>query len=163
MIKRSILLIAIATIFIFQTFVSGAIAVELDAETRTVPLNEKGDTVVLSLEQIAKGKELFNSACAKCHVGGGTRTNPNINLSPESLALAFPPRNNLKSLVDYIKEPTTYDGVTDISEVHPATKSADVFPEMRNLSDEDLKAIAGHILLQPKINPTRWAGGKAFY
>jgi len=163
MIKRSILLIAIATIFIFQTFAGGAIAVELDTEARTVPLNEAGDSVVLSVEQISQGKKLFNSACATCHVGGGTRTNPNVNLSPEALALANPPRNNLVSLVDYMKEPTTYDGFEDISEIHPATKSADIFPKMRNLSDEDLEAIAGHILLQPKINPYRWAGGKAFY
>ena len=50
-----------------------------------------------------------------------------------------------------MKNPTTYDGFEEISELHPSIKSADIFAEMRNLSDDDLYAIAGHILLQPKI------------
>jgi len=39
-------------------------------------------------------------------------------------------------------------------------KSADIFAEMRNLSDDDLYSIAGHILLQPKIIGKQWGGGK---
>lgn len=162
MLKRSILLVAIAILFAFQ-FVRGAVAVELDAETRTVPLNKAGDTTVLSLEQITRGRREFNTACASCHLAGVTRTNPNIDLSPEALALATPSRDNIEALVDYMKEPTSYDGAFDISEVHPAIKSSDIFPKMRNLSEEDLEAIAGHILLQPKVNAARWAGGKAYY
>jgi len=162
MLKRSILLVAIAILFAFQ-LVRGAAAVELDAETRTVPLNDDGDTIVLSLEQITTGRREFNTACASCHLAGVTRTNPNIDLSPEALELATPPLDNLAALVDYIKDPTSYDGAFDISEVHPATKSSDIFPKMRNLSEDDLEAIAGHILLQPKVNSSRWAGGKAFY
>ncbi|MGF1536508.1 MAG: photosystem II cytochrome c-550 [Elainellaceae cyanobacterium] len=162
MLKRSILLIAIAVLFAFQ-LIGSATAVELDAETRTVPLNEEGDSIVLSLEQITLGRKQFNTACASCHLSGVTRTNPNIDLSPEALELATPPLDNLAALVDYMKEPTSYDGLYDISEVHPAIKSADIFPKMRNLSEEDLEAIAGHILLQPKVNAARWAGGKAYY
>ena len=30
-------------------------------------------------------------------------------------------------------------------------------------SDEDLEAIAGYILVQPKIDPIRWGGGKIYY
>ncbi|MEO0406413.1 MAG: photosystem II cytochrome c-550 [Cyanobacteria bacterium P01_A01_bin.135] len=162
MLKRSILLVAIAILFAFQ-FAKGATAVELDAETRTVPLNKSGETVVLSLEQITQGRREFNTACASCHLAGVTRTNPNIDLSPEALALATPPLDNLDALVDYIYEPTSYDGLYDISEVHPAVKSSDIFPKMRNLSEDDIEAIAGHILLQPKVNAARWAGGKAYY
>jgi hypothetical protein len=43
-----------------------------------------------------------------------------------------------------------------IAEVHPSIKSADIYPRMRSVTDEDLTAIAGHILLQPKILFNRW-------
>lgn len=153
--------IALTAVFLtFQLFVSSAMAVELSPEVRTLPLNDKGDSVVLSLKQVQQGKRQFQNTCAQCHAAGMTKTDPNLNLSPETLALANPPRNNIESLVDYMKNPTTYDGFQEISEVHPSMKSADIFPEMRNLSDEDLYAIAGHILLQPKIIARQWAGGK---
>ncbi|TAF30110.1 MAG: cytochrome c-550 [Oscillatoriales cyanobacterium] len=153
--------IALTALFMtFQFFVSSAMAAELSPKLRTVTLDEKGTPVVLSLKQVQEGKRLFNSACAQCHAAGMTKTDPNLNLSPETLALANPPRNNIKSLVDYMKNPTTYDGFEEISELHPSMKSADIFAEMRNLSDDDLYAIGGHILLQPKIVGTQWAGGK---
>jgi photosystem II cytochrome c550 len=62
-----------------------------------------------------------------------------------------------------MKNPTTYDGEIEISEIHPSIKSADIFTEMRNLTDDDLTAIAGHILIQPKIVGIRWGGGKIHY
>ncbi|MDX2243451.1 MAG: cytochrome c-550, partial [Leptolyngbyaceae cyanobacterium bins.302] len=37
-------------------------ATELDAATRTVPLNGDGDTVTLSLKQVKEGKRLFQYA-----------------------------------------------------------------------------------------------------
>ena len=152
--------IAVVTVFLtFQIFVGGALAVELSEEVRTVPLNNS-ETVVLSLKQVKEGKRLFNSTCAQCHAGGVTKTDPNLNLSPETLALATPPRTNIETLVEFMKNPKTFDGFTEISELHPSTKSADIFTEMRNLTDDDLYAIAGHILLQPKILGAQWAGGK---
>jgi photosystem II cytochrome c550 len=160
---RRLLGIFAAVLLAFQFFVSSAVAVELDPATRTVKLNEKGDTVVLSLKQVKEGKRLFNNACAQCHAGGITKTNQNIGLAPEDLSLATPPRDNVEGLVDYMKNPTTYDGEEEIAEVHPSTKSADIFTEMRNLTDDDLKAIAGHILLQPKIVGQKWGGGKIYY
>lgn len=163
MFKKYIWLIAITLFFAFQSFVGGAIAAELDAATRTVPSNDKGDTVVLSLKQVAQGKRMFNYACGQCHVGGGTKTDPNLGLDPETLDLATPARNNIDSLVDYMKNPTTYDGLTSIAELHPSTQSADIFPKMRNLTEEDLVAIAGHILLQPKVVGQKWGGGKIYY
>ena len=42
-------------------------------------------------------------------------------------------------------------------------KSADIFPKMRSLTDEDLFAISGHILLQPKVVNEKWGGGKIYY
>ncbi|MEH2063063.1 MAG: photosystem II cytochrome c-550 [Nostoc sp.] len=161
---RKLIGVVVATVLLsFQLIVGNATAVELDKATRTVPLNTQGDTVVLSLKQVKEGKRLFNNACAQCHAGGVTKTNQNVGLTPEDLALATPNRNNVEGLVDYLKNPTTYDGEEEISEIHPSIKSADIFTVMRNLTDDDLEAIAGHVLLQPKIVGTKWGGGKIYY
>mmetsp|Transcript_5165 Transcript_5165/g.22217 ORF Transcript_5165/g.22217 Transcript_5165/m.22217 type:complete len:164 (-) Transcript_5165:421-912(-) len=151
------------TFAIFSGTISVASAIELDESTRTLPLDSSGTTVVFTPEQVKRGKRLFNSTCAVCHAGGITKTNPNVGLDPESLSLASPPRDNIGSLIDYIKDPTTYDGMESIAEVHPSIKSADIFPKMRTLSDDDLLSIAGHILLQPKIAAEKWGGGKIYY
>jgi photosystem II cytochrome c550 len=163
MFRRLIGVVVVTILLTLQVLVGSATAVELDKATRTVPLNAQGDTVVLSLKQVKEGKRLFNFACAQCHAGGVTKTNQNVGLEPEALAGALPNRNNIEGLVDYMKNPTTYDGFSEISEIHPSLKSADIFPVMRNLTEEDLKAIAGHILLQPKVVGTKWGGGKIYY
>ncbi|MEB3181835.1 MAG: photosystem II cytochrome c-550 [Nostocaceae cyanobacterium] len=163
MFRRLIGLVMASIVLTFQLAVSSAQALELDEATRTVKLNDAGDTVVLSLKQVKEGKSLFQYACAQCHVGGVTKTNQNVGLDPETLAGATPPRDNIEALVDYMKNPTTYDGEVEISELHPSTKSADIFTEMRNLTDSDLEDIAGHILLQPKVVGQRWGGGKIYY
>lgn len=163
MLKRYIWLVVATVFFTFQMFVSNVAAAELDAATRTVPLNDQGATTVLSLKQVKEGKRLFQYACAQCHVGGVTKTDPNVGLDPEALSLATPPRNNISALVDYMENPTSYDGVESIAEMHPSIKSQDTFPEMRNLTKDDLKAIAGHILLQPKVVGEKWGGGKIYY
>ncbi len=150
-------------LLIVQVFIGSTKALELDEAIRTVKLNSQGDTIVLSLQQVQQGKRLFNYACAQCHAGGVTKTNQNVGLEPEVLAGATPPRDSIEGLVDYMKNPTTYDGETDISEIHPSIKSADIFTQMRNLTEDDLQAIAGHILLQPKIQGARWGGGKIYY
>ena len=138
-------------------------ALELDEDIRTVPLNSKGNTIVLTLEQVKRGKRLFNNACGTCHVGGLTKTNPNVGLDLESLGNAVPPRDNISSLISYFKNPMTYDGVSSISEIHPSIRSADIFPKMRSLTKEDLFAMAGHILFQPKVLNEKWGGGKIYY
>ncbi|MBO9999350.1 MAG: cytochrome c-550 [Cyanobacteria bacterium SID2] len=162
MLKRFFWLAVATVFFAFQIFVNSATALELDAPTRTVPLNEAGDPVTLSLKQTVRGKRLFGDICAQCHPQGITKTNPNVKLGLEDLALATPPRDNIEGLVDYMKHPTTFDGETDISELHPSMSSADIFPEMRNLTDEDLFDIAGHILIQPKLRGVMWGGGKVY-
>ena len=163
MLKKLIGIVVVTVLLTFQFVVGSAYSVELGVSTRTVPLNESGDTTVLSLKEVKEGKRLFQFACAQCHAGGVTKTNQNVGLEPESLALATPNRNNIEGLVDYMKNPTTYDGEEEISEIHPSIKSADIFTEMRNLTDDDLKAIAGYILLQPKIVGSQWGGGKIYY
>jgi len=163
MLKNKILLGSVAASILLTNNVSPANALELDEDTRTVPLDAKGNSVVMTPEQVKRGKRLFNNACGTCHVGGLTKTNPNVGLDTESLSLATPARDNITNLVAYFKDPTTYDGLDSISETHPSIKSADIFPKMRSLTDEDLFAIAGHILLQPKVVNEKWGGGKIYY
>ena len=148
---------------VFSFFVLNASAIDLDEATRTVVADSSGKTVVLSPEEVKRGKRLFNSTCGACHVGGITKTNPNVGLDPEALSLATPRRDNIASLVDYLKNPTTYDGLDSVAEIHPSIKSADIYPRMRSLTDEDLYSIAGHIMLQPKIVTEKWGGGKIYY
>ena len=147
----------------FSLFVDYSVAIDLDEATRTVTLVISGNTTVLSPEQVKRGKRLFNATCGACHVGGITKTNPNVGLDPEALSLATPRRDNIVSLVDYMKNPVTYDGLESIAEVHPSIKSADLYPRMRSITDEDLYSIAGHIMLQPKIVTEKWGGGKIYY
>ena len=154
------------SILFFTTFsvsVMNASAIDLDEATRTIVKDASGNTIVLSPEQVKRGKRLFNATCGACHVGGMTKPNPNVGLDPEGLSLATPRRDNIEALVDYLKNPTSYDGFESIAEVHPSIKSADIYPRMRSLTDEDLTAISGHILLQPKILTEKWGGGKIYY
>ncbi len=163
MFKNKILVGSFAASLFFAGNLSPVSALELDEDTRTVTLDAKGNTVILTPEQVKRGKRLFNNACGTCHVGGLTKTNPNVGLDTESLSLATPTRDNITNLVSYIKDPMSYDGLDAISEVHPSIKSADIFPKMRSLTDEDLFAISGHILLQPKVVNEKWGGGKIYY
>jgi photosystem II cytochrome c550 len=163
MLKNRFLLGSILATLVFSVHVSSVNALELDEDTRTVTLDSKGTTVVISTEQVKRGKRLFNNACGTCHVGGVTKTNPNVGLDVESLSLATPPRDNVTNLVSYFKDPMSYDGTDSIAELHPSIKSADIFPKMRSLTDEDLFAVAGHILIQPKVVNEKWGGGKIYY
>jgi photosystem II cytochrome c550 len=131
-------------------------------DLRTLPLNADKE-ITFSNKELTAGKKLFASACANCHVGGATFTNPNVGLDPETLALATPRRDTVEGLVDYMKNPTTYDGVEEIYELHPSLRSTDIFPTMRGLTDKDLTAIAGYMLYQPKVKGIGWGGGKVYY
>ena len=111
------------------SFSTTSLAIDLDENTRTIPLDSSGTTVTLTPEQVKRGKRLFNASCGQCHVGGITKTNPNLGLEPDALSLATPPRDNVNALIDYLKNPTSYDGSESIAELHPSTKSADIFPK----------------------------------
>jgi len=163
MLKKYSQLLSVIFVCIFSVFVTSASAIDLDDATRTVVKDSSGKTVVLTPEQVKRGKRLFNATCGACHVGGITKTNPNVGLDPEALSLATPRRDNIDALVDYLKNPTSYDGLESIAEVHPSIKSADIYPRMRSLTDEDLTAISGHILLSPKVLTEKWGGGKTYY
>ncbi|GAB4225941.1 MAG: photosystem II cytochrome c-550 [Stanieria sp.] len=161
MLKRLFLVAVVTIFFVFQS-ISSATAVELDEDIRTVKLNEAGDEVTLSLQEVKRGQRIFVDSCSYCHKSGATKTNPNVGLGLNALANAEPPKDNIEGIVEYLKNPTTYDGETNIYELHPNTTRSDLYPMMRNLTDEDLKAVAGHILIQPKIRGTMWGGGKVY-
>jgi len=163
MLKKYSQIVSILFVGVFGFFVTNASAIDLDEATRTVVQDGNGKTTVLTPEQVKRGKRLFNATCGACHIGGITKTNPNVGLDPEALALATLRRDNIEALVDFLKNPTSYDGLESIAEVHPSIKSADIYPRMRSVTDEDLTAISGHILLQPKILTEKWGGGKIYF
>jgi photosystem II cytochrome c550 len=162
MIKRLIWGFVATLFFVFQFNVGNASAVELSVEDRTVALNDSGDTIVLSTEQYKQGQKVFTNSCSYCHNGGRTKTNPNVTLSGEDLALAEPSRDSITGIVNFLKNPASYDGEIDISDLHPNTKRLDLFSAMRNYTDDDLKAVAGYILVQPKVRGIGWGAGKVY-
>ena len=105
---------SIFSLFTVLIFSSSSWAIELDDAVRTIPLNSS-KTVTLTPEQVKRGKRLFLSTCSGCHTGGITKTNPNVGLDTEALSLATPTRNTVEGLVDYMKNPTTFDGLESIA------------------------------------------------
>eukprot|EP00931_Biecheleriopsis_adriatica_P034757 TRINITY_DN2005_c0_g2_i1.p1 TRINITY_DN2005_c0_g2~~TRINITY_DN2005_c0_g2_i1.p1 ORF type:complete len:251 (+),score=48.35 TRINITY_DN2005_c0_g2_i1:83-754(+) len=141
----------------------GAAPARADVEDVVIAVDEKGKTTSLTKEGVIRGKRLFNAACAQCHVGGGTRTNQNVGLSTEELSGAVPNRNTVEGLIDYLNSPTSYDGLKDISEVHPSVKAADVWPKMRSMKQQDLYDMSAYILYMNQTIPEKWGGGKQYY
>ena len=159
-IARTLLVLPLA---LFLGFAGPAQAARWDAATLTVPAGPAGTAVTFSEQEIKTGRKLFNNACGSCHAGGVTKTNQNVGLDPETLALATPPRNTVDALVDFMKNPTSFDGEFSIEDVHPSLRSSDVFVKMRNLDEDDLRLIAGYILVAPKVQGMQWGGGKIYF
>lgn len=145
------------------SFAGPAAAARWDSATLTVPAGPDGSTVTFSENEIKTGRKLFNNSCGTCHAGGITKTNQNVGLDPETLALATPPRDSVSSLVDFLKDPMSYDGEYSIADVHPSLKSSDIFVKMRDLKEEDLRLMAGYILVAPKVQGIQWGGGKIYF
>ena len=100
-------LLILVPVLIGLVMVSPAEAARWDAETLTVPGNPEGTQVTFSEQEINTGRKVFNTSCGTCHAGGITKTNQNVGLDPETLALATPARDNVEALVDYMKDPTS--------------------------------------------------------
>lgn len=162
MLKRFILGVIATLFFVFQLPIDKAFAIEIEEGIRTVKLTDQGDPTVVSIEQFQQGKRLFGDTCSQCHLAGRTKTNQNVTLNESDLEGAYPPRDNIAALVEYLENPMTYDGEEDISEFHPNTTRVDLYPEMRNLTQDDLEALAGFLLVQPKIQGIMWGGGKVY-
>eukprot|EP00933_Yihiella_yeosuensis_P077527 TRINITY_DN8805_c0_g1_i1.p1 TRINITY_DN8805_c0_g1~~TRINITY_DN8805_c0_g1_i1.p1 ORF type:complete len:248 (+),score=53.40 TRINITY_DN8805_c0_g1_i1:73-744(+) len=143
--------------------VSAAAPARADIEDVVISVDGKNKTTQLTKEGLVRGKRLFNAACGSCHVGGGTRTNQNVGLGIEELSGSQPPRNNIDSIVDYLNSPTTYDGLKDISDIHPSIRQADLWPKMRSMKQQDLSDISAYILYMTQTIPEKWGGGKQYY
>ena len=74
MLKKYSQLFSVVFLCIFSCFVTTASAIDLDEATRTVVKDSSGNTIVLTPEQVKRGKRLFNATCGACHVGGITKT-----------------------------------------------------------------------------------------
>ncbi|MBW4545747.1 MAG: photosystem II cytochrome PsbV2 [Symplocastrum torsivum CPER-KK1] len=83
-------------------------------EPVALDLDGQGQTKPFSAEDLSAGKELFETHCLNCHVGGATLPDPTVSLALNTLAGATPPRDNINGLVAFLREPMTYDG-SDIS------------------------------------------------
>jgi photosystem II cytochrome c550 len=86
----------------------------LDAK-EPVPLvvDSQGNTQLFSAIDLSEGQRLFEENCLNCHVGGSTLPNPMVSLSLEALKGAVPPRDTIRSLVAFIRQPMSYDGSED--------------------------------------------------
>lgn len=157
MVKRFIWVAVAVILFVFQFRPDSATALELDEVTRTITLNEAGETVVLSSQEVTQGQRLFNLECTQCHLQGKTKTNNNVSLGLEDLAGADPRRDNVEALVAYLKNPMSYDGEISLELEHPNTSRPDVFPELKDFTEDDIFDIAGYMLIAPKLDE-RWGG-----
>ena len=157
---RALLVLPMALLVCFAT---PAMAAQWSAEQLTVPATPDGTLVTFNEQEIKAGRKVFNLSCGECHAGGITKTNQNVGLDPETLALATPPRDNIEALVDYMKDPTSYDGEYSIADVHPSLRSSDIYVKMRYLDDDDLRLMAAYILVSPKVQGQQWGGGKIYF
>ncbi len=80
------------------------------AEPIALDMDGHGQTKQFSPEELSSGKELFETHCLNCHVGGATLPDPTVSLSLNTLAGATPPRDTINGLVAFLREPMTYDG-----------------------------------------------------
>jgi|GEM_PF-857013 len=79
-----------------------------------IEIDNQGTLQEFTLDSLSAGKKLFELHCLNCHVGGATLPDPTISLSLRDLHGATPPRDNVGSLVAFLREPMTYDG-TDVT------------------------------------------------
>ena len=70
MLKSKTLFISLLTTFFFTNQNILVQALKLDEDTRTVAMDTRRNSVMLTLEQVKRGKRLFNNACSNCYVRG---------------------------------------------------------------------------------------------
>jgi photosystem II cytochrome c550 len=83
------------------------------AEPVPLAMDATGATRSFSAEDLSQGKRLFEDSCKNCHVGGATLPDPTVSLSLEALQGATPSRDNISSLVAYLRQPMSYDGTEE--------------------------------------------------
>jgi photosystem II cytochrome c550 len=76
-------------------------------------LDHQGNIQTFTGVDISQGKRLFEANCLNCHVGGSTLPNPLVSLALTALKNANPSRDTINSLVDYVRQPMSYDGTEE--------------------------------------------------
>ncbi|MEN9221990.1 MAG: photosystem II cytochrome PsbV2 [Thermostichus sp. BF3_bins_97] len=110
-----------------------------------LPLDAEGHTLTFTPEQLTEGKNRFQSACLNCHVGGATLPAPNISLSLQDLRGATPPRDTIRALVEYQRDPLSYDGSDFGYGCRPVPPSW--------MDDEALQNLAAFVLRAAQVAP----------
>jgi photosystem II cytochrome c550 len=115
------------------------------AEPISLPLNQQGESRLFTAEDLSEGKRFFGENCKSCHVGGATLPNPLASLSLEDLKGATPPRNTILGLVEFQREPLTYDGQDFGFGCRTVSE--------RWIKTEDLEKLAAFILRAAEVAP----------
>lgn len=102
-------------------------------ESVKLKLNPDGQMSLFSAANLSNGKRFFEENCKNCHVGGSTLPDPTVPLSLEALKAATPPRDNILSLVAFLRQPMTYDGTEDTYSCRQVSESWLSDPEAANL------------------------------
>jgi photosystem II cytochrome c550 len=176
-VKKAVWMV-LAAVAITVTACSGGEGGDVGKASEPTPTAAGPDTVALAADaagakqnftkaQVKEGQRLFKANCGKCHVGGqtyGTYNVKEVNLSMKALASATPPRNNIAALIDYMAEPTTYDGTEKLYETgrHPKyVVEGKAGPDNQIIvrTKEELNLISAFILKEATYNKV-WGGGK---
>jgi len=104
-----------------------------------------GQTKAYTPQDLSEGKQFFEQNCLLCHVGGETLPNPAISLSLADLQGATPPRNNIQGIVDFLREPTAYDGSGEEVFCRQVTEDW--------ISQERLEPVAAFIIRAAEVAP----------
>jgi len=110
--------------------------------TEPVPLeiDQQGRTRLFSPDNLSDGKRLFEDSCKNCHVGGATLPDPLTSLSLADLKGANPARDNINSLVAFLRKPMTYDGSEETFWCRQVPESWMSQPQVENLAAFILRA-----------------------
>lgn len=79
-------------------------------EPVSLEVDSQGQVRSFSAADLSDGKRQFEANCKNCHVGGATLPDPLVSLSLKDLKQANPARDNINSLVAFMRQPMTYDG-----------------------------------------------------
>ncbi|MEN9217266.1 MAG: photosystem II cytochrome PsbV2 [Gloeomargarita sp. HHBFW_bins_162] len=111
----------------------------------TLSADARGTEQTFTPQDLSAGKQLFESNCINCHVGGATLPNPRVSLSLADLHGATPPRDNIAALVNFIRQPQNYDGTED------SYTCRELSP--KSVSDQEAAQLAAFILQAAKVAP----------
>ncbi|BAY26993.1 cytochrome c550 [Calothrix sp. NIES-2100] len=79
-------------------------------EPISLNLDGQGNTRLFTPLELSAGKQMFETNCINCHVGGATLPDPQVSLALKTLQGANPPRDRINALVNFMRQPMTYDG-----------------------------------------------------